>query len=61
MSVPLLCPPRPRRAQDGSALVSVTGALISPLGPQRFEEVFVLSQLRPAEYYVANQVFRLPK
>lgn len=35
--------------------------LVSPLSPQRFEEVFVLSQLKVAEYYVANQIFRLIK
>nr|BBC28469.1 serine/threonine-protein kinase [Yamagishiella unicocca] len=49
---------------DGSALVNVTGQLVSPAAgnkPQPFTEVFVLSQIQAGEYYVANQCFRLIK
>ncbi|PNW81498.1 hypothetical protein CHLRE_06g249150v5 [Chlamydomonas reinhardtii] len=49
---------------DGSALVNVTGQLVSPAAsnkPQPFMEVFVLSQIQAGEYYVANQCFRLLK
>ncbi|GFR43202.1 hypothetical protein Agub_g4240 [Astrephomene gubernaculifera] len=49
---------------DGSALVNVTGQLVSPAAgnkPQPFTEIFVLSQVQAGEYYVANQCFRLIK
>ena len=51
-------------AQDGSALVNVRGGLVAPIAgaaPQVFEEVFVLSQIQPGEYFVANQILRLLK
>ncbi|PNH03249.1 Mitogen-activated protein kinase kinase 1 [Tetrabaena socialis] len=50
--------------EDGSALVNVSGQLVSPAAsnkPQLFTELFVLSQIQAGEYYVANQCFRLLK
>jgi len=50
---------------DGSALVHVQGSLQLPglagpgMAPMAFTESFILSQIQPGEYYVANQVFRL--
>lgn len=49
---------------DGSALVHVTGHLQAPgltAGGSAtvFSESFILSQVQPGEYYVANQAFRL--
>ncbi|KXZ43451.1 hypothetical protein GPECTOR_90g538 [Gonium pectorale] len=49
---------------DGSALVNVSGRLVTPAAgalPQHYNEVFVLSQFQPGEYYVAHQVLRLCK
>ncbi|MEW5306381.1 MAG: hypothetical protein WDW36_008849 [Sanguina aurantia] len=49
--------------QDGSAVVFVQGTLEAgpgvPQAPMPYTEVFVLSQVLPGEYYVANQTFRL--
>lgn len=51
---------------DGSALVHVHGQMLpggatsAPAGfSSLFAETFILSQIHPGEYYVANQMFRL--
>lgn len=51
-------------AQDGSALVHVQGHLQLPgvsgpaAAPTPFTEAFILGQIQPGEYYVANQMHR---